>query len=69
MTLLKPVHKTSMLIPYEQLFIQTYHHNRQLIAEQNIGEQNPLYQLIIDTTHTPAIMTTPINTRPTAHSN
>jgi hypothetical protein len=45
MTLLKPVHKTSVLIPYEQLFIQTYHHNGRLIVEQGTGEQNPLFQL------------------------
>jgi len=38
-----------MLIPYEQLFIQTFHHNRNLITEQGTGEQNPLFQLAIDT--------------------
>ena len=27
MTQLKPIHKMSMLTTYEQLFIQTYHHN------------------------------------------
>jgi len=31
MTLLKPIHKTSLLIPYEQLFIQTYQYNGTLI--------------------------------------
>jgi len=49
MTLLKPVHKTSVLIPYEQLFMQTFHHNGSLITEQSRGEQNPLFQLAIDT--------------------
>jgi hypothetical protein len=48
MSLLKPIHKTSMLIPYEQLFIQTFHHNGNLIMEQGTGEQNPLFQLLID---------------------
>jgi hypothetical protein len=38
-----------MLITYEQLFIQTFHHNRNLITEQGTGEQNPLFQLAIDT--------------------
>jgi hypothetical protein len=33
-------HKTSMLIPYEQQFIQTFHHNGNLITEQGTGEQN-----------------------------
>jgi hypothetical protein len=49
MTLLKPIHKTSMLIPYEQLFIQTFQHSGNLITEQSRGEQNPLFQLAIDT--------------------
>ena len=35
MSLLKPIHKTSMLIPYEQLLIQTFHQNGNLIPEQN----------------------------------
>jgi len=38
----------SMLIPYEQLFIQTFHHNGNLITEQGTGEQNSLFQLAID---------------------
>jgi hypothetical protein len=40
-SLLKPIHKTLMLIPYEQLFIQTFHHNGNFITEQGTGEQNP----------------------------
>jgi hypothetical protein len=38
-----------MLIPYEQLFIQTFHHNGNLIMEQGTGEQNPLFQSATDT--------------------
>jgi hypothetical protein len=45
MTLLKPIHKPSMLIPYEQLLIQTFHQNRTLIPEQNCSEQKPLFRL------------------------
>jgi hypothetical protein len=52
MSLIKPIHKTAMLIPYEQLFIQTFHHNGNLITEQGIGEQIPLIQLAIYTTLT-----------------
>ena len=48
MSLLKPVHKTSKLIPYEQLLIQTFHQNGNLIPEQNCGEQNPLFLLATD---------------------
>jgi hypothetical protein len=45
MTLLKPINEMSMLTPYEQLFIQTFHYNGNLITEQGTGEQNPLFQL------------------------
>jgi len=48
MSLLKPIHKTSTLIPYEQLLIQTFHQNGNLIPEQNCGEQNPLFLLAIN---------------------
>jgi hypothetical protein len=41
MTLLKSEEKTSMLIPYEQLYILTYHHSGQLITEQNTGDPQP----------------------------
>ena len=47
-TLLKPIYMTSLLISYEQLFIQTYQHNGTLITEQNRREQNPLFQLAIE---------------------
>jgi len=53
MSLLKPIHK-SVLISYEQLFIQTFHHNGNLITEQGTGEQNSLFQLAIDTMLTSA---------------
>jgi hypothetical protein len=43
-----------VLIPSEQLFIQTFHHNGNLIMEQGTGEQNPLFQLAIDTMLTSA---------------
>jgi hypothetical protein len=47
-TLLNPVNDGTMLIPYEQLFIQAYHQNGNLVPEQNSNETNPLFQLIID---------------------
>jgi hypothetical protein len=43
-----------MLIPCEQLFIQTFHHNGNLITEHGAGEQNLLFQLAIDTMLTSA---------------
>jgi len=48
-----PIHKTLMLIPYDQLSIQTFQHNGNLITEQDTGEQNPLFQLAMDTMLTP----------------
>jgi hypothetical protein len=50
MKILKPINYTSVLIPYEQLFIQSHYQYRQLITEQNPGEHIPLIQLGIDTT-------------------
>jgi hypothetical protein len=47
MTLLKYEQKTPMLIPYEQLYIQTYHKNGLPIPEQQTGDTNPMFQLII----------------------
>ena len=60
MSHLKPIHKTSLLIPYEQLLIQTFYQNGNLIQEQHCNEQNPLYQLAIDLTLR--------NSRPTTQS-
>ena len=48
MSLLKPIHKMPLLVPYEKLLIQTFHHKGNLIPEQNYGEKNPLFQLAID---------------------
>jgi hypothetical protein len=48
MELLKRINKTKFPIPYEQLYIQSHHHHKQLIPEQNIGEYNPMYQLVYD---------------------
>jgi hypothetical protein len=39
---------TSLLTPYEQYFIQTLHHEGQLVPEQDPGEKNPLLQLAIN---------------------
>jgi hypothetical protein len=48
MELLKQINKTKFLIPYEQLFIQSHHHHKQLMPEQNSGEYNPMYQMVYD---------------------
>jgi hypothetical protein len=48
MELLKQINKTKFLIPYEQLYIQSHHHHKQLIPEQNSGEYNLMYQPVYD---------------------
>jgi hypothetical protein len=45
--LLKQI-KIEFLIPYEQLYIPSHHHHKHLIPQQNIGEYNPMYQLVYD---------------------
>ena len=37
-TMLKQINKTTLLIIFEQLYIQSYYHHTQLILEQNTGE-------------------------------
>ena len=46
MTLLKHTDKTTLLIPYEKLYIQSYHHHKRLIPEQHITKHNTMHQLI-----------------------
>ena len=46
MSPIKQITKTSLLIPYEQFYIQSHCYHKELIPEQNTGENNPLYQLI-----------------------
>ena len=54
MILLKHINKTktTLLIQFEQLYIQSYHHNKQLTPEQHMGEHNPIYHLIHDPRNT-----------------
>jgi len=51
-TLLKPLNNTTMLTPYEQFFIKSTYQQGKIIMEQAPGEQNPLFQLIIDRAYT-----------------
>jgi hypothetical protein len=62
MELLKLINKTKFLIPYEQLYIQSHHHHKQLILEQNSGEYNPMNQVVYDQQVMPhATKPSPIN--------
>jgi len=60
MTLLKHINKISLLLPYEQLYIRSYHQQKQFISEKYIGEHNPIYQLIHNTYNT-SLLTGPID--------
>jgi hypothetical protein len=53
------------------LITETFHHNGNVITEQGTGEQNPLFQLAIDTILTSATTRKQkqINTPPATHSN
>jgi len=48
MTLLKPLNYPSLLLPYEQYYIQSLHQAGRLIPEQSPGETNPLFQTAIN---------------------
>ena len=50
MSLLKHIHNPTKLIPYEQLYIQTFHHHGNFISEQSTSDANPLFQMTFDTT-------------------
>jgi hypothetical protein len=45
MTLLKQMDKPSMLLPYEQIYIQSFRCNDELILEQQPDEHNPMFEL------------------------
>ena len=49
MSLLKPISKTSLLTPYEQYYIHSFHKEGKLISEQSQSDpHNPLLLLAID---------------------
>jgi hypothetical protein len=41
MSLLKPINNTSLLIPYEQAYIQSLHQKGKVISEQTPGQAKP----------------------------
>jgi hypothetical protein len=53
MSLLKHINKPSLLLPFEQMYIQLFYHNNQLIPEQHPNEQNHMFQLLHNRYHTP----------------
>jgi hypothetical protein len=49
MSLVHHASKGKHMDTLEQLQIQKYHHEHQLIPKQNLHEYNPLFQLLYDT--------------------
>jgi len=45
-TLLKQINTPTLLLPYEQMYIQSFHHNNELILEQHFKEHNPMFNLL-----------------------
>ena len=43
LTLLKEINTPTILLPYEQMYIQSFHHNNELIPEQHPNEHNPMF--------------------------
>ena len=46
MTLLKQINTPTLLLPYEQMYIQSFHHNNEPIPEQHLNEHNPMFDLL-----------------------
>jgi len=44
----QPLNNPSLLLPYEQHYIQSLHQAGRLIPEQSPGETNPLFQMAIN---------------------
>jgi len=52
MTLLKQINKPNLLLPYEQMYIESLYHNNEIIPEQHPNKFNPIFQLLhINNTH------------------
>ena len=52
MTLPKQINTPTLLLPHEQMYIQSFHHNYELIPEQHLNEHNPMFDLLhSNTTH------------------
>jgi hypothetical protein len=45
MTLLKRINKPDPLLPYEQMYTQSLHHNNELIPKQHPNEHNSMFEL------------------------
>jgi len=46
MTLLNQIDTPTLLLPYEQMYIPSFHHNNELIPEKLLNEHNPIFDLL-----------------------
>jgi len=46
MTLRKQINTPTLLLPYEQMYIQSFHHDNELIPKQHLNEHNSMYDLL-----------------------
>ena len=67
MTLLKQVNKQSLLLPYEQMYIQSLHRSNELNTEQHPNEHNPMFELYHTETFTSQTSQMP-NQQPLSHN-
>ena len=51
MTLLKQINMLTLLFLCEQMYIQSFHHNNELIPEQHLNEHNPMLTSFIQILH------------------
>jgi len=46
MTHLKQINTPTILLPHEQMYIQSFHHNNELIPERRPNKHNPMFDLL-----------------------
>jgi hypothetical protein len=46
MTLLKQINTPTLLLPRKQMYIQSFHHNNELIPKQHLNEHNPMFDIL-----------------------
>jgi len=61
MTLLEPLQNESMLLPFEQLHVQSLHQAGTLISEKYLNDPNPLFQLTFSHPSPTRHKTEPVN--------
>ena len=63
MTLLKHINTQTLLLPLEQMYIQSFHYNNELIPE-HLNEHNPMFDLL----HSDTTVITHLTPNPQSHA-